>query len=270
MTSGFEHRAAPETQWTLVRLKDQCRLVRNGVLSRSLASKQELDALRPLDEDNYNQHIHYYAQLVARRTWERFVDHGSDWATAKLLAALNGDPVEVILLDGRKIQVHPKSHVALAFIADRYRAVNWLNEACEMIRAKIDGSEEIDGPPFEMLEQTRQELDYQNGVLLWAICHEGEKLPWPYDQPAPESVPDEYMDLHPLDVSRIEAACAEANATRLQYLPKPKERGKGVSADVFFAQRARVTGSPVKLLRESYALCPQVAEVVLAGHRDDE
>lgn len=271
MSTGFEQRAAPGEQWTLVRLKDQCRRVRNGVLKRSLASAAELDDLEPAN-DSYNHWVHYYAQLWRIYEREKFLKHGSEYATAKLLAALDAEPIEVTLVDQSTVTVHPKSHVALGWLGDHFRALNWLGAALEVLRAKIDEGEKVGGPAFEMLDSARREHDFHLALILWSICHPGPGLPWDDDSETPEELPLEarrFYELHPIDVTRIERACQEVNATRLSVLPKPKEHGQGVSADTFFAQTAKVKGTPVRVLRRNFSLVEQVAELVLAGHTSE-
>lgn len=274
-------REATDRQWTAREIRGLCRSLKKGILRRNLASEDEVDAVYPTEGDSYNKHIHGYAMLQSMRQREQFLAHGSDYASRKLMAALGDEPVEVELTDTTKVSVYPKSEAALRVLETQYWILNWLNVRCEALRQqadayeqdKADGMEPTEGvdSPLSVLEAATTEANYRVGLILWIACTPGVRLPWPYSAPVPErsAVPDRWMDLHPLDVQRIESAIAEANAARLRFLPKAKERGKGVTVDQFFAQQAKATGHPVRHLREDVSLLSQIAQVVLAGYRDE-
>lgn len=230
----------------------------------------------PTEGDGLNRHIHGYAMLQAMRQREPYVTHGSEYAEQKLMAALQDDPVTVTLLDQRELRVHPKSEVTLRWMESQFWWLNWLNVRHEALRAIADGEIEPESPPGagaasprEMLDAIREEADYRVALLMWCACHEGAGMPWCYGNEPPEEAPAEWMDLNPIEVRRIENAIAEANVTRLHFLPKPKERGKGVAVDVFFAQRAKMTNRPIRELRMDHTLASQIAQTALAGFRED-
>lgn len=281
MTEGIVEQPAPERQWSRSRLQDMCRRMRAGVESRQLCSEAELDALDPGDDATYNELIHYYAQLTARRTWEKFLTHGSEYASRHLLKALDSEPEEVALVSGDTVTVHPKSEAALRWFRDNYHWLNWFNvrnealyqQSDEYEERKENGGQPLNGvsEPISTTARITAETNYYVALVMWAACHEGPGLPWGYASgpPDPEKVPSYWYDLHTLDVSRIERALYEVNAGRLRFLPKPQERGKGVTPEQFFSQRTQQTGTPVPELRRGRDLASQVAEVILAGHRED-
>lgn len=274
-------RQATDAQWTKRELRDRCRRLKNAALRRNLASEGELQSLFPSESDSYNKHIHAYALLQRVMERERFVTHGSEYASRKLLAALDREPIEVELLGGTSVHVHPKSEAALRWFADAYFWLNWFNVRAEAIHAQADnyeerkerGEEPLPGVsrPISVTEELVIETNRRAALILWAACHEGPGLPWAYGEPAPDEPADEsWLDLSSIDVTRIERAFHEVNVGRLAFLPKPKERGKGITPEVFFSQRIKVTGRPMSELRRGRDLASQVAEVALAGFREDE
>lgn len=281
MTEGIRQRQASDEPWTIVQLKDRCRRVRNGVLKRSLASEAEVEALIPDEDAGFNAWVHAYAQLWRIYEREQFLRHGSEYATRHLLKALDSEPEELELHSGLTVKVYPKSEAALRWFANTYYWLNWFNIRHEAIREqaanyeklKENGEEPLQGidHPISDTDQILAETNYYVALIMWAACHEGPGLPWGYvsEPPDPEDVPSEWYDLATLDVQRIEAACHEVNFKRLQFLPKPKERGKGITPETFFAQRAHQTGVSVPELRRKRDLASEVAQVVLAGHRED-
>lgn len=281
MEPNVPEREASERQWTAREIRDLCHALKSAILRRNLASEDEVRAVMPTAEDSYNKHVHGYAMMQALRAREQFLAHGSEYASKKLMAALSDEPVEVELTDTTKVSVYPKSEAGLRVLGAQYDVLNWVNDrAAELLRQcndyekdQAEGLKPLDGikSPFELLEEAAVEQGYRTGLIMWIACTPGVRLPWPYGAPVPlrAEVPARWMDLHPLDVQRIESAIAEANAARLRFLPKPKERGRGVTVDQFFAQTAKATGHPVRHLRENVSLLSLLAQVVLAGYRDE-
>lgn len=276
----------PLPKW---KVRDLCRRARNGVLSRNLCTKDEVDALDPGEDAPYNAQWHYYAAVWRIREREKFVSYGSEYASRKLMAALDREPIELELLSGRTVTIHPKSEAALHWFSDAYYWLNWFNvrywaiqqqaEHYEAMRAK--GEEPMPGldAPITATEDIVAETNRRVALIMWAGCHEGPGLPWAYSERAPdqpyrvvdgERINDPFwLDLASQDVQSIERAMHEVNSGRLHFLPKPKERGKGVTAEQFFAQRAKQTGRPISELRRGQDLASQVAGVVLAEYRED-
>lgn len=280
MSTQIKQKAASDRQWSLVQLKDRCRRVRNGVRVRNLATEEELQALYPGDDASYNAHIHYYAGLWRIYEREKYVTHGSEYATRHLLKALDSEPQAVELVSGDTVQAYPKSYDALLWFRDEYFWLNWHNVRHEAIYEQADQYEalkEADQEPLRGVERpvsaTEEiliEIGRRSARILWAACHEGPALPWPYCERAPEEAPGEWRDLHPIDVRRIETAFYEVNVGRLSFLPKPKDRrGQGIAPEVFFAMRAKQTGLPVSELRRGRALAQDIAQVSLQGHSED-
>lgn len=214
-------------------------------------------------------------QMVRFVGRQEFMRSESDHAVSELLRALSDEPEVVELIDGGELKVYPKSFAALSWFDMEGWWIHWLGVRVTAIQLSMDEKEKGEGTvdwskmpnPLSAIDAALGEMNHRTALICWAACHEGPRLPWKYgadEYPAMDEMPEVYVDLHPLDVNRIQMAFLKVNAVRLKYLPKAQD-GKTVTRDRFFANRAKQTRRPAKELMMEVSLSSQIAEAALAS-----
>ncbi len=265
-------------------LIDSCRTLRSHAVVRHLATEEEVAGYWPARgaKASLGEWIQAYAQLVRLNGRQEFLRPGSEYSVGQLMDALSSEPVEVKLDSGEVVHAYPKSYHALRVLEVQAFWIEWLGIRVMAIQTHATNyekeQEEGTADPLEGITQPESvidaavaEIDHRMAVMAWVSCWEKPGVPWAgSDVPPPKAVPALYRDLSPLDIHRIQAATVAANISRLRFLPKLGESGKGVTPDVFFATRADKTGRPMRELMMDEALAQQIAEVSLAAHSIEE
>lgn len=184
-----------------------------------------------------------YARLMGRAEAAAASGDSQD----ALLAALAADPVSVTVPDGATYLCHPKSYVAL----------RWLAYADALLGAMLYQIERI--PYFAADEQESLREEAMLGTtelqlaLVWAAVHPGPGLPFDERQRLP-AIPADIQAISPLGIYRVIQAYRTANLQGLAALSSLTDGaadGKRPTFAMFFAGLATESGvSADSLMRE--------------------
>lgn len=265
-------------------LIEACTTHRATIETRSLATADEVERYWPEAgvRAPMSKWIYCYAQYTRLVGRMEFVTPGKPYAVEQTLKAQQAEPIEISLQSGEVVKVYPKSFHALRWIEKQSFWIQWLGvRLTAMEEAMVDYEELSKGgnsplgtmrQPGTVHARTVDEIDHRTVLICWAACHEGAGLPWAAgtEEPPLYAVPAVYRDLSPFDITRLHAAIVEVNMSRLQYLPRPQEMGKGITPDLFFASQKKTTGRDIRELMMDVSLAEQIAQVALQNHRPDE
>lgn len=234
-----------------------CEVLRSDVDARGLATAAEMDAEMPMrgKRGSMEEWIHYHSNLVAFRRREEWHVTGKDVAEERMLAALDEAPIELRLLDGTEVSVHPKSHRALMWFRSRDWLVGWIDARVKALQYAADVGELSEGdvpvPPPELVDQATDRLALELARMASQACHPGVALSDDPDDPG------SFMDTDPIDIMRIHRAYSEVNAGRLSALDvlvKPvKGEGGRMSWSVFYATLAKDMKIPARELMDEHS-----------------
>lgn len=268
-TGGRKKRLTPKT-WLL----RQCDNMERHIVARGYKSERDMDDERPSKRASTVEWARWYGDLRAFVFDEARAPGRSAEAEERMLAALREEPVDVKLMAGDEVMVHPKGLDALLWLRARGWLIDWLSARVEALREALDKGE-TDGvaEPVTSLQRLEAELAYQLGACCAVAVTEGPGL-GPYREPEAE-LPDRWCDAHPLDLFRVNAAFQEVNAGRLEALarivrPKKGSDGGRVSWNVFMGTLAmRLNADPADLARDR-SLVSLLATVRLAAESEPE
>lgn len=196
-----------------------------------------------------------YARLMGRA--EAAAASGDSQDT--LLAALAADPVPVTLSDGAEYSCHPKSYLAL----------RWMAHADALLGAMLHQIERI--PYFASEEQESLREEAMLGTtelqlaLVWAAIHPGVGLPFDEQRRLPP-IPAEIQALTPLDLYRALQAYRTANLQGLAALPALTDGGtdgKRPTFAMWFSSMATESGLPADVLMRERPLTQLLAQARL-------
>jgi len=236
----------------------KCEILRSDVDARGLASADEMDAEMPErgKRGTMEEWIHYHANLVAFRRREEWHSTTRDAAEERMLAALDEVPIELKLLDGTDVAVHPKSHNALMWFRSRDWLVGWISSRVEALQHAANTGElehsDIPVPPPELVEDGTSRIAFELACMASEACHPGVALSDDPDDPG------RFADVDPVDIVRIHRAYSEVNGGRLEALdalvkPTKGEGGGRLSWSVFYATLAKTMSVPARELMDKHS-----------------
>ena len=225
-------------------LIQRCRQLRSHVLARKLATEAEIEQHWPTSPvlAEGEQPPATWASEQEQDAWwlcfaqlARFVERGefcsgpSDWADEQAMAALRDEPAEVLLSDGSRVKVYPKSFECLLWIRAVDWFADWLEDQIHLLEHAIETdalNREHIAEPSDVLARLHREIAY-----AWALRAAQACAPGPaFDSARAEDPGQHFLSLGPLDLERIYLAFLEVNVRRLQaarLLVPPSKSGKG-------------------------------------------
>ena len=237
--------------WSTGAVRERCTNLRAALLQRASVTPVELDEYWPGGSQNPSTRgrgawlycLNSYARLMGRAEAAATSGDSQD----ALLAALAADPVPVTLTDGQEYSCHPKSYLAL----------RWMAHADELLGAMLHSIGKIDYFASEEQEALREaamlgttELQL---ALVWAALHPGVGLPFDERRRLPP-LPDSIRALTPHDIYRGLQAYRTANLQGLAALPALTDgapEGKRPTFAMWFSSMATESGvSTDVLMRE--------------------
>jgi hypothetical protein len=237
--------------WSVGAVRERCQNLKASLQSRASVSAVELAQYWPGGAENPEKRgrgawIFCYASY-ARFMGRAEAGKASGQSQDALLAALAADPVPVTLTDGTTYQCHPKSYLAL----------RWMAHADALLGAMLHSMAKIDYFASDEQESLREEAMLGTTeiqlALGWAAVHPGVGLPFDERTRLP-AMPAHIASLTPLDLYRIVQAYRAANLQGLSALPALTDgapEGNRPTFAMFFANIAAENGvSPDALMRE--------------------
>ena len=205
-------------------LQERCRVIEGTVRSRSLASAEELAAVRPGGGENPGhglyQEVRHFGHLCGFLERDERSDPKQRAADAALSAALLElpKPLEVVTrnADGSTTpwKVYPKSFRVIVDCDVRDRVL-------QALALRLDSLQSI--PPdrltagiAEDLDRLSRELTRQMGMLAWIATSPGPGFPYPEGADPEPDPPQEVADLDPWDLWQVASTWHKVNAERLE------------------------------------------------------
>lgn len=203
-------------------LEARCALLEQSVRASGHVPAGEIDAVRPGGSENPDTSAHGWLHFLCnlhrmheRGPAVRTKGGGSRWdqtAMDALREALAAAPIPLVLSNGTKVSVHPKSEYALHRLLVNDKALQW----CVTRRLAL---EDVDPHTPESLRalHTAIELQRQLEAEFAAICCAPGAGIGPEDGAAWEvPVPEWTRTLEPYDILAIRRAHIEVNVVRVQ------------------------------------------------------
>lgn len=258
-------------------LKERCRVIRDTISARSLATDDEVATYWPGGDDNPGRDlrawVYAFANLV--RFSGRMVVAPEVHLAARAAAdqsvidALRAQPAIITLTnrgytqrEDTRVTVHPKSFDALQWFAARDARIAWLNEQRAAILARA-----LPESPG-LAERIGTEIAYQYGLMVMAATASGPYLPWEIGE-EPELLDEPTDALSPVEMLQVLNAFVEVNALRLhalQRLMSPEEGNERPSWATFFASQASEPGNPsARALMRDRSLAEVIATALVAS-----
>lgn len=262
---------------SLDELRAQCQALEPVVLRAQLATVEELASHKPGGTANPQEGARGWLRylIVLQRRHARQENGTSGSATAgldaRLLQTQAGEPHFLTLSergeDGRhrRLAVHPKSLRANIELHKIDKSLVYLGGYAELLRA-----DRMDAPTLALYQRTVDAIAYYTGLIIWALDHPGPRLPWDRAIPEPE-LPEQYLDLTPIDVFRLAALHQRVNNGDLQALSSMISASGGQTKatrptfSIFMGSTALEFGVKPEELAEEWSLGAVFAAVHLAA-----
>lgn len=237
--------------WSVSAVRERCQNLKAALQYRASVSPVELAEYWPGGTANPERRgrgpwLYCYASY-SRLMGRAEAASASGDSQEALLAALAAEPVAVTLPEGTTFQCHPKSYLAL----------RWLAHADALLGAMLHQMERI--PYFQTDEQDSLREEAMLGTtelqlaLVWAAVHPGPGLPFDERQRVP-AIPPEIQAISPIGVYQVLQAYRSANLQGLAALPALTDGavdGSRPTFAMFFAAMAQESGlSSAALMRE--------------------
>lgn len=218
-------------------LKERCERLQRQLVTQKLITPAELkdvEAQRPRSRDDWWERYAVLKSYARRIEWQKEKqaagtqgDISRTDAEAQRIRMLLAEPVSVMLDDGKKYDIYPKSYNALVIITSVDYAIAWLDEMAAIISEKA-GPE---APGY--LPRIAEQIGHLQNIMCSIILHKGPG----YDQKYLEW-PNAY-DFSPMDMLTLQKAFNEVNVVRMMALPKITEKksdkpGKSTGWSDFF------------------------------------
>lgn len=251
--------------WSTGAVRERCTHLRAALQGRASVAAEELAAYWPGGAENSARRgrgawlycYASYSRLMGRAEAAKAASATED----ALLTALAATPVAVTLTTGAVVHCHPKSYLAL----------RWMAHADTLLGAMLDCMDRI---PFlteerqeDLREQALQGTTQLQLALAWAAGHPGVGLPFDAQATLP-APPDWVVDLTPQDLYRILKGYREANLQGLAALPaltSGAPEGPRPTWAIFFAHRSTESGLAADVLMRERPLAQLLAEARLAA-----
>lgn len=253
--------------WTRDDLRARCTQLRDALTAAGTVPTDRIAAYWPGGAENPNRGmggwIYCYASL-GRLHGEDAVRRelaGGARGEQDLLAALAAEPVAVTLPEGTTFQCHPKSYLAL----------RWLAHADALLGAMLHQIERI--PYFQADEQESLREEAMLGTtemqlaLVWAAVHPGPGLPFDERQRIP-TIPPEIQAISPIGIYQVLQAYRTANLQGLAALPALTDGavdGRRPTFAMFFASMAQESGLSADALMRERPLVQLLAQARLSA-----
>jgi hypothetical protein len=204
-----------------------------------------------------------FARDQSRLDYHKETD-GKAEADAAAVAALAARPEIVTLVspgERRTLEVHPKGLEALSAIRARDELLHGLTKLRGRIAKSAEASDVL------LVEKVDRELADQLRLLVWAVTHEGPKLPYGIsDSPDP---PEWTGALDPWDILQVVNAHQRVNGKRLQALARLTAPGEGKDSapswSVFAGSVAMELGIQPSVLLRDWSLAEVLTTTRLAA-----
>jgi hypothetical protein len=240
------------------------------VLSRSLATAEEVAAVRPRSRAApLKAWVRYYVVLGG------FLQRGAlraslledPEADAQVAASLLARPLTLTLTHppGTRVEVHAKAFEPLAwFFHVREQHLLWLTDRRQAL---------VDHGLLEdtaLIERATLEICYQSLLCCWAACTAGCGVPVAYTDERPE-IPPPFAELMAVDITRIQDAFMRVNAANLEVVERllaptrPGVSRQRPSWSVFFGQLELRMRTPADQLMRDRPLLLLLMAVKLAA-----
>ena len=250
----------------------QCEILRESVTSRNLGTEEECQEVWPQKglKSSLEDWIMCHSNLVRMRGREEWLMKPSQEAEEELLKAVRDLPERLQLLSGSEVWIYPKSFHALCWFREMAWAVNWLASRMEMLKVAMEEGEiekKTIPEPVKTLEKASGVVPWLLACLCREACREGVQLTEHRMEPG-----QEFLDLDPVDVLRIQGKFQEVNGTRLMNLEAVvKSQGPGdgggdgrMSWNVFFGSLSTEANGDIGEYVRDRSLVSVLSQVSLA------
>lgn len=248
-------------------LAERCGVIEQSVRYRSLATAEELAAVRPGGDENPGrglyQEVRYFGHLCGFLERDDRSDPQQRAADAALSAALLElpKPLDVVTRnpDGSTTawKVYPKSFRVIVDCDVRDRVIQALTVRVEALR-EIAGAD-LTGPAALDLDRLARELTRQMGMMAWIATTPGPGFPYVEGSDPEPDPPPSVADLDPWDLWQVAQAWHKVNAERLEMTdvllaPQRKDNRDGKQrpswAVLFSAVGTDLDIDPARLMRD--------------------
>lgn len=200
-------------------LKERCDRLQKHLEVRKLITDHEKADLnekktRPRSRDDWWERYALLKSFARRLEWEKEKKASGDSPTAlpgntedMKIRMLLAEPAEVMLDDGKRYKVYPKSYNALCMIVSVDYSISWLVEMANIL-AKDTKPESA-----AYLPRIAEQIGRLQNIMLDIVLHPGAG----YKEESLEN-PAAY-DFSPMDMMTIQNAHNEVNVVRMMALP---------------------------------------------------
>lgn len=256
-------------------LRERCERLLKHLQIEKLLSPEELkeeQADHPRSRDDWWERYARLKSYARRLEWKKDARGSTGKAAAPTgpeaeemkIRMLLAHPVEVMLDDGKRYKVHPKSYNALCMVVSIDYAIAWLVEiADEMAR-----NAKPEAPAF--LPRIAEQIGRLQNIMCDIILHSGPGFdPKKLDDPTP-------YDFSPMDLITLQNAHNDVNVVRMMAFPlvtrrktekKPDSPTSTGWSDFFVIMGFRRKTDPMSLMNDE-ALSKLFAEAHIgASHQ---
>lgn len=197
-------------------LKERCDRLQKHLEIRKLVSAEELNEIktqRPRSRDDWWERYAVLKSYARRLEFEGNRRDDSTTASpledneAQRIRMLLATPMEVVLDDGKKYKVHPKSYNALCMIVAVDYAISWLVEMADELVQESSPS----APAH--LPRIAEQIGRLQNIMCDIILFDGNGFdPAKLDDPTP-------YDFSPMDLMTLQRVHNDLNVVRMMALP---------------------------------------------------
>lgn len=209
-------------------IETQALALEQGVLFGKLATEDEVQAKRPTigaDPQLWLQYFGWLHRMHARVEFRHDMERSAEAREsldALVMDALSNKPEQVRRTtpnpDGspRYVHVYPKSLVALRWITAQDRLLEWHAQHIELL-ARVPA---LDAMPEDLATFERVVASQSTELLrlVAVLCTPGARLNFQPTESGQWAIPDEYLDLDPVEILAVHAAHTRVNYHRLNAL----------------------------------------------------
>jgi hypothetical protein len=251
--------------WSVGAVRERCQNLKASLQYRASVPAAEVDRFWPGGAENPEQRgrgawLFCYASL-ARLMGRAEAAQAAGTNQDTLLDALAALPVAVTVVEGTTFQCHPKSYLAL----------RWMAQVDRLLSAMLDVAARIPLMASEQQEELREEARIATVelqlALLWAAVHPGPGLPFD-DRELLPAIPEPIRAISPLGIYQVLRAYRTANLQGLAALPALTDGeldGTRPSFAMWFASLATESGLSADVLMRERPLTQLLAQARLSA-----